>query len=399
MSKFSKPLFILSTFLMATSHAWAINDISDFDSNEKIEEPRQEQTQTNLPENVQKTFHEQTKDYIAAIQEETKNFNVEDYADDPEIQYAKEIIQEKLKEHEALTGRPLNNGQIQSEMAEAIRNSMFGMDDPYCTDPKAFRPIVWHSFDTNSLLTSTAQQPLFLDNKEEFSVEIRPFLCDTNRHQFLQLGGILTARKQYTGGYVAGQFLYSYGEFDLPRSHTKINDILFAFTYGKHFNDFLGGSLTFSSGYSWSDFNREYGYISHPKACSLGLSPMLVYYLHTKVPVDLFLGSDLYYAHRFFIEESSRSLSYTYDAKNNLLWRIKAGPSYTMKSEGKRRLYQLRFSLAGNVQSQIPDRFTVAPNVLFESQLHSSGGGYLFELGLNLGKFKKLWNIAYGLRF
>ena len=359
---------------MATSHAWAIDDISDFDSNEKIEEPRQEQT---------------------------KNFNVEDYVDDPEIQYAKEIIQEKLKEHEALTGRPLNNGQIQSEMAEAIRNSMFGMEeyDPYCTDPKAFRPIVWHSFETNSLLTSTAQQPLFLDNKEEFSVEIRPFLCDTNRHQFLQLGGILTARKQYTGGYVAGQFLYSYGEFDLPRSHAKRNDILFAFTYGKHFNDFLGGSLTFSSGYSWSDFNREYGYISHPKACSLGLSPMLVYYLHTKVPVDLFLGSDLYYAHRFFIEESSRSLSYTYDAKNNLLWRIKAGPSYTMKREGKRRLYQLRFSLAGNVQSQIPDRFTVAPNVLFESQPNNGSGGYLFELGLNLGKFKKLWNIAYGLRF
>ena len=376
MKKFSKPLFILSSFLIVTSHTWALENSDEFDKNEKTEEPKQEQIQSNVPENVQKEFHEQTKDYIAAIQEQGKNFNFDDYSDDPEASYAMEV-------------------------AESIRNNMFFIErrDTYCTDLKAFRPVMWHSFETNSKLTSTAQEPLFLDNKEEFSVEIKPFFDHTTRNHILQLGSIITARKQWQNRYIAGQLLYS---LSLGWYNTVAQNALLALTYGQFFNDSLSGSVTLSSGFAYSDFERDCDsrhYRSHPKSWSLGLSPMLVYYIHTKVPVDLFLGGDLYYAHRFSIEESSRSLSCTYDAENDLLWRIKAGPSYTMKREGKKRLYQLRFSVAANVQSQIPDRFTLAPNVLFESQPHSSGGGYLFELGLNLGKFKKLWNIAYGLRF
>ena len=366
MKKLNKLIFKLSPFLLTISaHSW--------DGENK------EQTQTNVPEDIQKEFHEQTKDYIAAIQEQAKDIKIE-----PAPAEFQERVNEALKDWE-----------------EALKDSNVSIErqhDCFRKNLGIFRSILRQSFETNSFLTSTAQQPLFLDNKEKFSVEIRPFLCDTNRHQFLQLGGILTARKQYTGGYVAGQFLYSYGEFDLSRSHAKRNDILLAFTYGKHFNDFFGGSLTFSSGYSWSDLNREYGHMSHSKAWSLGLSPLLVYYLD-KAPVDFFLGGDFYYSQRLKFEEHYKSKTCTYDAENDLLWRIKAGPSYTMKREGKRRLYQLRFSLAGNVQSQIPDRFTVAPNVLFESQPNNGSGGYLFELGLNLGKFKKLWNIAYGLRF
>ena len=378
MKKFSKPLFILSSFLIVTSHTWALENSDEFDKNEKTEEPKQEQIQSNVPENVQKEFHEQTKDYIAAIEEQAKEIKIEPTPDE-----FQDRINEALKDWE-----------------EALKDSHISIErhDPFRKDLGIFRSILRQSFETNSLLTSTAQQSLFLDNKEEFSFEIRPFLCDTNRHQFLQLGGILTARKQYNGGYVSGQFLYSYGEFDLSRSHAKRNDIFLAFTYGKHFNDFLGGSLTFASGYSWSDFNREYGHISHPKAWSLGLSPLLVYYLD-KAPIDFFLGGDVYYSQRLKFDEHYKSKACTYDAENDLLWRIKAGPSYTMKREGKKRLYQLRFSVAANVQSQIPDRFTVAPNVLFESQPKNGVGGYLFELGLNLGKFKKLWNIAYGLRF
>lgn len=376
MSKFSKPLFILSSFLMATVHAWAIDDSSDFDSNEKSKEPRQEQIQTNVPEEIQKEFHEQTKDYITALQEQGKNFNFNDYSDDPEYSYS-------------------------AETSEAIRNSMVAMErhDYYCKDPKSFRSIMWHSFETNSKLTSTAQEPLFLDNKEEFSVEIRPFFDHTTRNHIIQLGSIITARKQWQNRYISGQLLYG---LSLGWYNTVAQNALLALTYGQFFNDSLSGSVTLSSGFAYSDFERDCDsryYRSHPKSWSLGLSPMLIYYTHKKVPVDLFLGGDLYYAHRFSVEESSRSLSYTYGAEDDLLWRIKAGPSYTMKREGKRRLYQLRFFLAGNVQSQIPDRFTVAPNVLFESQPNNGRGGYLFELGLNLGKFKKLWNIAYGLRF
>ena len=210
---------------------------------------------------------------------------------------------------------------------------------------------------------------------------------------------IITARKQWQNRYISGQLLYG---LSLGWYNTVAQNALLALTYGQFFNGSLSGSVTLSSGFAYSDFERDCDsrhYRSYPKSWSLGLSPMLVYYMPTKVPLDLFLRGDLYYAHRFSVEESSRSLSYTYSAEDNLLWRIKAGPSYTMKREGKRRLYQLRFSLAGNVQSHIPDRFTVAPNVLFESQPNDGRGGYLFELGLNLGKFKKLWNIAYGLRF
>jgi hypothetical protein len=271
--------------------------------------------------------------------------------------------------------------------------------ESYCKDPKTFRSVMWHSFETNSKLTASAQEPLFLDNKEEFSIEIRPFFNHTTKKHVLQLGGILTARKQWENKYISGQLLYglSFGWYN-----TVAQNALLALTYGQFFNNSLSGSLTFSSGFAYSDFERDCDsryYRSHPKSWSLGLSPMLVYYLHTKVPVDLFLGGDLYYTHRFSVEESSRSLNCTYDAEKDLLWRLKVGPSYTMKRSGEKRLYQLRFSLAGNVQSQIPDRFTVSPNILFKSQPHSSGGGYLFELGLTLGRFKKLWNIAYGLRF
>ena len=120
---------------------------------------------------------------------------------------------------------------------------------------------------------------------------------------------------------------------------------------------------------------------------------MLVYYMEAKVPLDLFLGGDIYYAHKPTFD------SYDFKAKNDVLWRVKLGPSYTMKREGRYRLYQLKFSLAGNVQSQIPDRFTAAPSILFESQTLEGHGGYLFKLGFDLGSKKKSWQLAYGLRF
>lgn len=155
-------------------------------------------------------------------------------------------------------------------------------------------------------------------------------------------------------------------------------------------------------GFSWSDYERNWNscsFKSKPKALYFGLSPILVYYLQIKVPLDLFLGGDVYYWHGFGFEETSSFSRVEYHAFKDTLWRVKAGPSYTMKREGKARLYQLKFSLAGNVQSQVPDRFTVAPNFLFESQPLEGRGGYLFNLGFNLGSQKKSWQLAYGLRF
>ena len=388
MKKFSKPLFTLSTFLIATSHAWAVDDSSDFDHNEKAKEPKKELTQTNVPANVQKEFHEQTKDYIAAIQEQAKDIKIEPAPDE-----FQERINEALKAWEESVGESLKEGDYAKGSTKPSANSCRNRKDV-----EIFRSILRQSFETNALLTSAAQEPLFLDNKEEFSVETRPFLGYTNQHQFLQLGGFLAARRQSSEGYISGQLLYSYGEFEFLRSHAKSNDIILAFTYGKYFNDFFGGSLTFSSGYSWSDFNREYGHTSQPKAWSLGLSPILVYSLE-KTPIDFFIGGDVYYSQVLKFDEHYKSKTYTYDAENDVLWRIKAGPSYTFKRSTEKRLYQLRFLLAGNVQSPILDRFTISPNLLFESQGRASRGGYLFELGLNLGKLKKSWNIAYGLRF
>lgn len=332
---------------MATSHGWAIDDSSDFDSNKKSKEPRQEQG---------------------------KNFNFD--TDDPEASYSREV-------------------------AEAIENSMFAMEryDPYCKDPKSFRSIMRHSFETNSKLTSTAQEPLFLDNKKEFSLEIRPFFDHTTRNHILQLGSIITARKQWQNRYISGQLLYG---LSLGWYNTVAQNAILALTYGQFFNDSLAGSVTLSSGFAHSDFERDCDarhYRSHPKAWSLGLSSMLVYYLHPKVPLDLFLGGDVYYSRRPSLEESSDGETCTYNADNDVLWRVKFGPSYTMKREGKSRLYQLKTSLGLNVQSQIPDRFTLAPNLLFESQPLKRGGGYLFNLGFNLGSQKKSWQFAYGLRF
>ena len=152
----------------------------------------------------------------------------------------------------------------------------------------------------------------------------------------------------------------------------------------------------------WTSFLRKddrRSYISEPKVWSIGLSPMLVYFLPTKVPVDLFLGGDIYYSQRLSLEEFSNWDTCSYAADSNILWRVKAGPSYTMKRESRYRLYQLKFSLTGNVQPQLPDRFTVAPNLLFESQPIDGRGGYLFNLGFNLGSQKKCWSFAYGLRF
>ena len=250
-------------------------------------------------------------------------------------------------------------------------------------------PIQENSFETSSALVSIAQEPLFLDNRDEFSIELRPFLGGKNYDSCFQSGSVLTLRKQWEGRYISGQLLGAKNHF----VHENSRDIIAALTYGQRFLGQFAGALTLFSTWTDSKINFYGIHVSPPKAWSLGLSPMLVYYMEAKVPLDLFLGGDIYYGHKPAFD------GYDFKAKNDVLWRVKFGPSYTMKREGRHRLYQLKFALAANLQSQIPDRFIAAPSIFFESQPLELRGGYLFKLDFNLGEKKKSWSLSYGLRF
>ena len=338
----------------------------------------------NVPDDVQDEIQDLTKDYLATIRGQVQ-----------ESPYSHELsVDEDM--------HPQNVGEafalIQSKISNAIAKSSFNYlyePPPYIKDPEAFKRFQRSLFETIIPLADQAQEPLFLDNKHQFSVEIRPFFGHTSNSCGDQLGFVLTPRKQWSDRYISGQFLYA-------SSSKRNSEVAGSVTYGqKIFNDFAA-SMTVAGGYSWSEFLRKddrRSYQSDPKVWSLGVSPMLVYYIPTKVALDLFFGGDVYYSSRLEVEESSDGETCTYAAENNVFYRVKAGPSYTMKREGRYRLYQLKFSIAGNVQSQIPDRFVVAPSILFESQGHESRGGYLLKLGFDLGSKEKSWQLAYGLRF
>ncbi len=126
--------------------------------------------------------------------------------------------------------------------------------DPYIKDFAVFRALSKQSFETNLRLVSTAQEPLFLDNKEAFSFEIRPFVSHmmTEDH-LLQLGSIFTARKHWGNKYVSMQGLYG---FDAEMFDRVSHDALLDVTYGQFFSDSLAGSLTLSSGFAYSDVRR-----------------------------------------------------------------------------------------------------------------------------------------------
>ena len=338
----------------------------------------------NVPNDVQDEIQDLTKDYLATIRGQVQ-----------ESPYSYEYpVDEELP--------PQNVGEtfalIQSRISNAIAKSSFNYlyELPsYIKDPEAFKRFQRSLFETMIPLADQAQEPLFLDNKHQFSVEIRPFFGHTSNSCGDQLGFVFSPRKQWSDRYISGQFLYA-------SSSKRNSEVAGSLTYGqKIFNDFAA-SMTVAGGYSWSEFLRKddrRSYQSDPKVWSLGVSPMLVYYIPTKAALDLFLGGDVYYLYRLEVEESSDGETCTYAAENNAFYRVKAGPSYTMKREGRYRLYQLRFSIAGNVQSQTPDRLTAAPSILFDSQPIELRGGYLFKLDFNLGEKKKSWSLSYGLRF
>lgn len=189
-TKFSKGLFVGAMLLTTVSgHAWfgSGDDGGGYDQNQHEDAD----ANSNVPKDVQQDFQEQMKDYVASIREMGKNLKVEVDESDPEIQYIRKVQREGLKKWEEETGISLADrqenpeqsnafeglGRIQLQVADAVRRSMSTLEiyDPYCKDPNAFKSLDRNSFETTARLTEIAQEPLFLDNKEAFSVEIRPF--------------------------------------------------------------------------------------------------------------------------------------------------------------------------------------------------------------------------------
>lgn len=281
------------------------------------------------------------------------------------------------------------------------------------TKEPLYGPSRLNAFETNAFLNTFASEPLFLENKEELSVELRPFFrIGKNSHgnQTLpydahQIGAILGLRKQFTTHFVSAELLYGRSYLSLRDTSDAVDDhnVMLGVTGGL-FKNHISGSLTFNVGGTFSDMNKREANKrkSHPKALLVGAGPLLVFY-PPSFPIDFFLGGDLFYIHGFGFEETQKGDKYAchldYESSNDFFWRVKAGPSYTLKRSSAKRLYQLVFSLATNVQSASGSPVFFYPNILFESQGHKKRGGWLLKLGYERAKDKGALDLAYGLRF
>ena len=384
----TKVLAITALLMMSSAHA-AWWEVAENASQQPAEETKNQKSQKPPVESQNEAANPKTVN--VSLEEEIeflKNISISAEESDY-FAYDEERSPQNAAEAIALV-----NAKITTALSKTSFNFTYE-PPPYIKDPEVFKKFQWSLFESLASLADQAQEPLFLDNKQQFSIEVRPFVGHTPNSCGAQLGVIVTPRYHWKDSYVSGQFLYA-------TSSKSTREVSGSLTYGHFFNNQFAASMTLAGGYNWASFLRKddrHSYIRNPKVWSLGLSPMLVYYMPTKACLDLFLGGDIYYSQRLSLEEFSNWETCSYDADSNILWRVKAGPSYTMKREGKSRLYQLKTSLGLNVQSPIPDRFTVAPNILFESQPLEGRGGYLFNLGFNLGSQKKCWSFAYGLRF
>lgn len=291
---------------------------------------------------------------------------------------------------------------------------LFGTSKILCTtNEPLYGPSRLNAFETNAFLNTFASEPLFLENKEEFSVEVRPFFRigknpqgnQTLPYNAHQIGVILGLRKQFPKRFVSAELLYGRSHLSLRDTSDEFDDhnVMLGLT-GGFFKNHISGSLTFSVGGTFSEMNKceEKRRNSQPKALLIGMSPLLVVY-PPSVPIDFFLGGDLFYVHGFGFEETQKGYKYScnldYESSNDFLWRVKAGPSYTLKRSSAKRLYQLVFSLATNVQGASGSPVFLYPNILFESQGYKKRGGWLLKLGYERSKDKGALDLAYGLRF
>lgn len=292
---------------------------------------------------------------------------------------------------------------------------LLGTSKPFLctTDERIYGPSRLNAFETNAFLNTFASEPLFLENKEEVSVEIRPFFRggknpDGNKtlpYNANQIGLVLGLRKQLPLSFVSAELLYGRSCLSLKDTSDEVDDhnVMLGVTGGL-FRTHVSGSLTFSVGGTFSDMNKREAKKrkSQPKAFVVGAGPLVVFY-PPSFPLDFFIGGDLFYVHGFGFEETQKEDKYSckldYEISNHFLWRVKAGPSYTFKRSSEKRLYQLVSSFATNVQSAFANRISFHPSLLFESQGHEKHGGWLLKLGYEFSKDRGAVDLAYGLHF
>ena len=297
--------------------------------------------------------------------------------------------------------------EIGLEIKRAIYESFMGFDSSawkqtrYPRDENLYRPMLFNTFETSALLADVAREPLFLENKEEFSVEMRPFFTHQNWSTSMknygirggQIGGIMTLRKQKHSHFLAGHVLYSNSSLRVQNEFENDGNTVILATTGGILRKRVGASLQLSAGGNFSKMNRD-KMKSHPKMVFFNASPLVVFYTEP-FPLDFFIGGDLFYANRFAFDETGNEdfdHEISYDSSKNVLWKFKAGPSYTFRR-------RTEISLAVNVQSAIPDHLSYSPKVLFESQGNNKRGGWLLGLGFDLSKHQKDYTIAGGIRF
>ena len=337
-------------------------------------------------------------------------------ANDPEIDeihpnyIAYQEVKEKIEEI-------FGTGENKNSPDNLFTNSswtLVGSPKHLChTNEALYGPSRLNAFETSTLLNAFANKPLFLESKEELSVELYPFYRfgknpDGNKtlpYNCNQVGIILEVRKEFPLSFVSAELLYGRSFLSLKNTSDGFDDhnALLGIT-GGFFKNHISGSLTLSVGGIFGEMNKREAEKrkSHPKSLAFGAGPLLVFY-PPNFPIDFFLGGDLSYIHSFGFEETQKKNNYSchldYTSSDHFFWRVKAGPSYTLKRSSKKRLYQTVFSFATNVQGAFVNRVTFYPSILFESQGHEKHGGWLFKLGYERSKNRGAVDLACGLRF
>lgn len=366
----------------------------------------------NYPGKPPKKVFQNLADQIEKIDQATET--------SPLVPRALHDFQQKLEKDDKDDDEDENFGMTNAsyaEMEREIQKALYGSFKSLDFDT-AFRPCVpnfsiyqpsrVHAFETNALLSGFASEPLFLESKEELSVELRPFTLQ-NQNDFKnitslkvsEIGIVLGLRKQYHSHFFSSHLLS--GKSFIRGNGNYVHDkSLFLALTGGVFKNHASGSLTLTTGGIFSEINREdkNNRQSNPKTFCLGLSPMIVFY-PPSFPIDFFVGGDLFFTHRFPFTETQIGRKFckiSYKGFNDFLWRMKIGPSYTFKRSSEKRLYQLVFSLSSNIQSAMPDHVSFSPNILFESQGHKNRGGWLLKLGGTLSSDRRAISLSYGLR-
>ena len=187
---------------------------------------------------------------------------------------------------------------VMENMHRAIYNSLLNFDDcdlkrlHYPKDENLYRPMIFNTFQTNMMLASIAQEPLFLESKEELSVELRPLFAHQNWSTSMknyalrgsQLGGILSIRKQRESYFLVTNLLYSNSSLRLQNKFEYQGNTIALAATGGLLRERIGSSLQLSLGGNFSKMHRD-KMESHTKMIFLGASPLVVFYTKP-FPID-----------------------------------------------------------------------------------------------------------------